>query len=58
MKPVYWKLLAGGVGAGFLFYALRAIPKRTITFDVGAIISGTTTTVADVAGKPIEDLTE
>lgn len=58
MRPVYWKLLAGGVAAGFLYFALRAIPKRTVTFDVGAIITGGSTTVADVAGKPIADITE
>lgn len=59
MKPIHWKLLAGGVAAAFVVFALRAIPKRTVTFDTdaGMIISGTSTTVVGVAGKPIEDLT-
>jgi len=50
---VKWKLAAVAVGAGFLYFALRAIPKRTVTFDVGMIISGDSTTVAEVAGQPI-----
>ena len=42
------------VGGAFVVFALRLIPKRTVTYDLGLVISGDSSTVAEVAGQPIE----